>query len=102
MSILTVEAIRKNPWSAVEDELPRNPSRLLLRAALFAVAYCFRSESNLASEAFRRDARRHQLWVNDELRDIAREYETRRDKADLRMDELFDLYESEFNDELYQ
>jgi hypothetical protein len=47
MSILTIEAIRENPWNVLSQELPPNPSWLLLRLARMAADYCRRSENLL-------------------------------------------------------
>jgi hypothetical protein len=42
--ILTIEAIRRNPWNVLSHKLPHVPDRLLLRLALFAADYCRHSE----------------------------------------------------------
>jgi hypothetical protein len=47
MPILTIEAIRENPWNVLSHELPPNPSLLLLRLARMAADYCRRSENLL-------------------------------------------------------
>ena len=47
MPILTIEAIRENPWNVLSQELPPNPSLLLLRLARMAADYCRRSENLL-------------------------------------------------------
>ena len=44
MTILTIDAIRENPWNAVYRELPEHPDGLLLKAAFCAVHYCRHSE----------------------------------------------------------
>jgi hypothetical protein len=47
MPILTIEAIRQNPWNVLSHELPHDPSLLLLRLARMAADYCRRSENLL-------------------------------------------------------
>jgi hypothetical protein len=42
--ILTIAALRENPWSVISHELPSNADKLLLTAAHLAVAYCGDSE----------------------------------------------------------
>lgn len=44
MPILTLEAIRQNPWNVLTHELPSDPSDILLRAARLAAIYCRESE----------------------------------------------------------
>jgi len=44
MPILTIEALRENPWCVIAYELPPDPTRLLLRAASLAAIYCRDSE----------------------------------------------------------
>jgi hypothetical protein len=47
MPVLTLEAIRQNPWNVLTHDLPAEPSRLLLNVAQFAAATCRRIESDL-------------------------------------------------------
>ena len=47
MPILTIEAIRENPWNVLSQKLPPNSSLLLLRLARMAADYCRRSENLL-------------------------------------------------------
>ena len=47
MPILTIEAIRANPWNAISHDLPEHPDWLLLRLACMAADYCRHSEWDL-------------------------------------------------------
>ena len=38
MPVLTLEAIRQNPWNVLTHDLPAEPSRLLLNVAQLAAA----------------------------------------------------------------
>ncbi len=40
MPILTIEAVRENPWNVMSHKLPEHPSRLLLVIAQFAATCC--------------------------------------------------------------
>ena len=40
MPILTLEAIRQNPWNVLTHELPSDPAELLLKAAQLAATCC--------------------------------------------------------------
>jgi hypothetical protein len=44
MPTLTLEAIRQNPWNVITQDLPSDPSQLLLRAARLAASYCREAE----------------------------------------------------------
>ena len=57
MPLLTLEAIRENPWIVLADPLPINPPPLLLKAAYLAADYCCRSE-HLIMTAVRRGCSR--------------------------------------------
>jgi hypothetical protein len=44
MTILTIEALRINPWNVVTSRLPAQPDQLLLEVAVLAADYCRTSE----------------------------------------------------------
>jgi hypothetical protein len=44
MTVLTIEAIRENPWNVVSHTLPPHPDPLLLVVAYLAADYCRQSE----------------------------------------------------------
>jgi hypothetical protein len=44
MPTLTLEAIRQNPWNVLTNNMPSDPSELLLRTARLAASYCRQSE----------------------------------------------------------
>ena len=51
MPTMTIEAIRENPWNAVDHELPEVADRLLLDVAYRAAVYCMTSEYELMNAA---------------------------------------------------
>jgi hypothetical protein len=51
MPVLTLEAIRQNPWNVLTHDLPAEPSRLLLNVAQLAAATCRQIESDLFATA---------------------------------------------------
>jgi hypothetical protein len=95
MPILTIEAIRENPWNVMnrEYELPDNPTRLLLEVAHFAAAYCRDSESFLVHAA--RELRYVPAWwqPGKESPDIHEDSEAQSDAAERKLQEIGDLYE---------
>ena len=51
MTLLTVEAVRENPWNVVTYALPAHPGPLLLAVAQLAADYCRQSECMLMQAA---------------------------------------------------
>jgi hypothetical protein len=51
MPILTLEAIRQNPWNVITHDLPSDPTPLLLRTARLAASYCREAEYTLVVAA---------------------------------------------------
>ncbi len=98
MSTLTLEAVRRNPWNAVEAELPSNPGPLLLKVAYFATYYC-RSSENLLMIAARHGHYTPEGWLSrDDSPDVHEESEARSLSADQRLMEICELYEEEFGE----
>jgi len=63
MPVLTIEAIRQNPWNVLTHELPADPGELLLTAARLAATYCRDGEFLLATAA--RDGGYVPAWWDD-------------------------------------
>ena len=96
MPILTIEAIRENPWNVVEHELPTRPEELLLEVAYLAADYCRRAEF-LLMEAARERRYVPPGWEpvgNHE--DVHEENEGRSVQADFKLQEICDLCEKEY------
>lgn len=50
MPILTIEAIRENPWNVMTRELPEHPSRLLLILAALAATLCRQMQDEILGD----------------------------------------------------
>jgi hypothetical protein len=61
--ILTIAALRENPWNVISHELPSDSDQLLLTAARLAAAYCADSEYLLMRAA--RDGAYVPAWWDD-------------------------------------
>jgi hypothetical protein len=55
MPILTIQAIRENPWNVLKYELPREDCPLLFEVAWLAADYCRKSASRLTNAVRRGD-----------------------------------------------
>ena len=89
--ILTVDAIRDNPWNAVTLPLPKRPSRLLVILAFYAADYCRVSEG-LIVEAARRLRYVPPGWRPRTCQpDIHEDSENRAHAADIRCEEIDDV-----------
>jgi hypothetical protein len=89
--MLTIAAIRENPWSVMSHELPSDPSKLLLTAARLAATYCRNSEC-----LFMRAARAGEYipawWeATGETPDVHEESESLSYFADQKLTEIVDL-----------
>jgi hypothetical protein len=97
MPILTLEAIRENPWNVVTNTLPTNPAMFLLEIAYFAADYCRRSETKLMMAA-RKGIYTPPGWeAGNDSPDVHEENEARSWSADFRLLEICDLLEREFD-----
>jgi hypothetical protein len=96
MRILTLEAIRCNPWNALSYELPAHPSRLLLELARLAAHYCRQSEYELMLAA--REGNYVPWWWCEGAPDAHEESEALALEADEKLTEIFDLLEVEFGE----
>ena len=86
--ILTVEAIRENPWNAVTLPLPKRPSRLLIILAFYAADYCRASEGLIIESAHRARYLPFRWRPRAGQPDIDEECENRANAADLRCEEI--------------
>ncbi len=100
MSIMTLEAIRENPWNVIALPLPARPERILLEAAYLAADYCRRSEALLMNAARTGDYTPRGWNMSDDGPDIHEESEARGDSADRRLAEICALMEKEFGETL--
>jgi hypothetical protein len=93
MPILTLEAIRENPWNVVVQPLPESPSELLLEVAYRAAEYCAASEFELMDAA--RDDRYTPYWwrPSTDCPDAHEESEARGQRAQAKLEEIGALYE---------
>jgi hypothetical protein len=66
MTVVTLEAIRENPWNVLNGALPANPSKLLLEVAYHAANYCVVSEYAVM-EAARDGSYTPPWWTPDEV-----------------------------------
>jgi hypothetical protein len=88
MTIVTLEALRENPWNVLTGALPANPSELLLELAYHAANYCVVSEHALM-EAARDGSYAPSWWTPDEVcPDAHEESEDRWSAARNKFDEI--------------
>lgn len=99
MPILTIEAIRQNPWNVVTHKLPTCPGRLLLEVAYLAADYCRASEYFLVT-AVTRSNYTPEGWEPTDGCDAHEESEARGFNAHLRLEEICSLYEKQFDEKL--
>jgi hypothetical protein len=83
--ILTLEAIRANPWNAVYHRLPFYPGSLMVWTAASAVDYCRSSELD-----FIRAAREGHYWPGNAA--LHKRIEERWRRADDRLEKLWQLF----------
>ena len=96
MSTLTLVAVRKNPWNAVNRKLPEHPEPLLLELAYLATNYCRTSEQRLMRAA-RAGIYTPLGWLPERaFPDAHEESEIHACAADFKLLEICDRYEEEF------
>ncbi len=89
--ILTIAAIRENPWNVISDKLPENPCELLLNAAYIAATYCRDAEYMLMMAA-RDGAYVPEWWTGGEDDpDVHEESEERGWRAEVKLSEISGL-----------
>lgn len=94
MPILTIEAIRKNPWRILTHRLPAHPELLLLEVAYLAALYCRQSESVLMLAA--RNGEYTPLGWQPGEDDVHEENEAYAFDADLKLMQICEICEKEF------
>ena len=100
MPILTIEAIRENPWNVVTHTLPTSPERLLLEVAYLATHYCRQGEYVLMTAARDGDYTPEGWEATTDSPDVHEESEARSFEADQRLQAICDLYEKQFDEQL--
>jgi hypothetical protein len=91
MPLLTVEAVRENPWNVVTHVLPAHPGPLLLAVAQLAADYCGGSEYLLMQAA------RDGSYIPPEWRSIGSQpdlrgaSEGRAEEADHKLNEIYNI-----------
>ena len=100
MPILTIEAIRANPWNVVTHKLPTYPAQLLLEVAYLAADYCRASEYFLVTAVTRSNYTPEGWEPTDDGCDAHEESEARGFNAHLRLEEICSLYEKQFDEKL--
>jgi hypothetical protein len=91
MPLLTIEAIRENPWNILTHTLPPDPAVVLLEFASIAALYCRHSEY-LLIKAAREGLYTPRGWkAADDSPDVHEESEGRCEAADTRLMEFRDL-----------
>jgi hypothetical protein len=98
MPTLTIEAIRKNPWTVVTHSLPAHPTPLLLAAAHLAAHYCRQSEYVLMEAARDRNYVPPAWQPGSDSPDVHEINEARSLKADRKLDEISELWQREFGE----
>ncbi len=95
MPILTLEAIRKNPWNVLTHAIPADPGQLLLEAARRAATYCRDSEYALVLAA--RSGDYVPAWWSDaeDLPDAHEESEDLSFRADDKLHQISEILEVE-------
>ena len=96
MPILTIEAIRKNPWRILTHRLPAHPELLLLEVAYLAALYCRQSESVLMLAARNGEYTPLGWRPCRENPDVHEENEALSFNADLKLTQICEICEKEF------
>jgi hypothetical protein len=91
MPILSIEAIRENPWNAVTHSLPSHPTSFFLELVHLAATYCRTSEYLLMTGARDGSYTPHGWEANDNHPDAHEESEARSCEADRRLAEICHL-----------
>ncbi len=100
MPILTLAAIRENPWHVVTYTLPSRPNRLLLELAHLAADYCRHSETQLMFAARQRRYIPDGWSPDNDSPDVHEESEALALTAEARCEEISELYRQLFKEEL--
>jgi hypothetical protein len=98
MPILTIKAIREEPWNVMTHTLPAQPRRLLLEAAYLAADYCRSIEYLFMAETRDADFTPDGWQVSHP--DGPDESESRGQRAHRRVLEICECYEREFGEKL--
>jgi hypothetical protein len=94
--MLTIEAIRENPWNIIAQRLPEQVDALLLELACLAAIYCRNSEYRLMLAARAGDYTPQGWLAENGDPDVHEENETRACDADNKLTEICSRYEKQF------
>jgi len=96
--ILTIAALRENPWNVISHELPPDAEMLLLKAACLAARYCADSEYLFMQAA--RDGDYVPTWwdASNKTPDAHEESEELFHWADCKLREIVDLLDEDIEE----